>query len=130
MELNKVKISPFDFGAGGLTLLPQARPERLPAEELSPPSLGEAPKLSKLEELFRGNQLDDLELDSMALPAETLKVLAQESLKSLISDISSLLNSANGIAPTHEIGVVADMLNEELMNQELLSALRRTILGG
>lgn len=124
------RISPFDFRVGGLTLLPQARPERLPTEDPSPPSLGEAPALSKLQELFRGNQLENLELDSMALPTETLKVLAQESLKSLISDVSSLLNSANGIAPMHEISLVADMLNEELMNQELLSALRRTILGG
>ena len=128
MELKR--ISPFDFREGGLTLLPQARPDKLPVENPSPPSLGEAPTLSKLQELFRGNELENLELDSMSLPAETLKILSQESLKSLISDVSSLLSSANGIAPMHEIGLVADMLNEELMNQELLSALRRTILGG
>ena len=128
MELER--ISPFDFRAGGLTLLPQARPEKLPLEDLSPPSLGEMPTLSKLEQLFRGNQLESLELDSMALPAETLKVLGMESLRSLISDIPSLLHAATGIAPMHEIGVVSEMLNEELMNQDLLSALRRTVLGG
>jgi hypothetical protein len=128
MELKR--ISPFDFREGGLTLLPQARPEKLPVEELSPPSLGEAPALSKLQELFRGNELENFELDSMALPPETLKVLTQETLKSLIADTSSLLSAASGIAPMHEISNVAEMLNEELTNQELLSALRRTILGG
>ncbi|MFZ4115117.1 MAG: hypothetical protein ACOYK6_00160 [Chthoniobacterales bacterium] len=128
MELKR--ISPFDFREGGLTLLPQARPEKLPIEELSPASLGEAPVLSKLQELFRGNELENFELDSMALPPETLKVLTQETLKSLIADTSSLLNAASGIAPMHEISHVAEMLREELTNQELLSALRRTILGG
>ena len=66
----------------------------------------------------------------MALAQETLNVLAQETLKSLIADTSSLLKAANGIAPIHEIEEVAAMFNEELMNQELLAALRRTILGG
>lgn len=123
------RISSFDFREGGLTLLPHARPSKLPAEELSP-LLGEAPVLSKLQELFRGNELENLELDSMELPAETLKVLAQESLKSLISDIPLLLSAATGIASKHDIGLVEEMLKEELVNQELLAALRRTILGG
>lgn len=127
MELKR--ISPFDFREGGLTLLPQSSPEKLPTEELSP-LMGDAPVLSKLQELFRGNELENLELSSLALPAETLKVLAQESLKSLIADGSSLLSSAQGIAPMHEIGCVKEMLLEEVMNHELLAALRRTILGG
>ncbi|MCF7728904.1 MAG: hypothetical protein K9M81_00900 [Chthoniobacterales bacterium] len=127
MELNR--ISSFDFRDGGLTLLPQTRPNKLPKEELSP-LFGEAPVLSKLQELFRGNELENLELDSLALPADTLKVLAQETLKSLILDGSSLLSSANGIAPMQEIGFVKEMLLEEVMNHELLAALRRTILGG
>jgi len=127
MELKR--ISPFDFREGGLTLLPQARPEKLPAEELSP-LIGEAPVLSKLQELFRGNELENLELGSLALPPETLKVLAQESLKALITDGSALLSSAHGIAPMQEIGFVKELLIEEVMNHELLAALRRTILGG
>lgn len=122
-------ISSFDFREGGLTLLPQVHPSKLPREELSP-LLGEAPALSKLQELFRGNILENLELDSMQLPPQTLKVLAQEPLKSLISDIPLLLSAASGIASKHEIDLVEEMLKEEVTNQELLAALRRTILGG
>ena len=124
------KLSAFDFTAGVISVSSQTQPATLPLEDPSPPLLGEAPTLSKLEELFKGHHLDHLEMDSLALPPETLKVLMRESLKSLISDLESLLISASGIVPMHEIDRVGEMLNEELMNQELLAAFRRAILGG
>ena len=123
-------VSPFDFTAGVLTVSQFTQATTLPLEDLSPPLLGEAPVASKLEELFKSHQLDNVETNSMALPAETLKVLSRESLKSLISDLGPLLAVAGGIAPMHEIKRVSEMLGEELMNQELLAAFRRSIVGG
>ena len=125
------KLTAFDFTTGVISVSAQSnQPAALPSEDPSPPLLGEVPVLSKLEEMFQGHQLDHLEMDSLALPPETLKVLTRESLKSLISDIDTLLVSAGGIAPMHEIERVSQMLNEELLNQELLAAFRRAIVGG
>lgn len=123
-------LSPFDFTSGIITVTQAAPSVALPKEELSLPVLGEAPIESKLEELFKSHQLDEVETSSMNLPPETLKVLGKESLKSLIMDTSSLLKAAGGIAPLHDIHRVQEMLEEEVMNHELLSAFRRAFLGG
>ncbi len=123
-------LSAFDFSAGVVAISEPNQAPMLPRESPSPPLLGEAPIQSKLEELFQVHQLDSWEMDSMALPPETLKVLAREPLRSLISDLEPLLMSAGGIAPLHEISRVTEMLGEELMNHELLAAFRRAIVGG
>ncbi|MFI0348121.1 MAG: hypothetical protein ACH346_05055 [Chthoniobacterales bacterium] len=123
-------LSPFDFNAGIVAVSQPSQPPMLPRESPSPPLLGESPVQSKLEELFQVCQLDSIEMDSMALPPETLQVLSREPLRSLISDLERLLMSAGGIAPLHEIDRVTEMLSEELMNHELLSAFRRAIVGG
>lgn len=123
-------LSPFDFTAGVVAISERERSPVLPKEDPSPPLLGEASIQSKLEELFHAHQLDNMEMDSMSLPPETLRILAQEPLKGLVSDLESLLASAGGIAPLHEINRVTEMLTEELMNHELLAAFRRAIVGG
>lgn len=123
-------LSPFDFTSGVITVTQFAPSAALPKENPSPPALGEAPAGSKLEELFKSHQLDEVETSSLNLPPETLKVLSKESLKSLITDMASLLESAGGIAPMHDIARVQEMLQEEIMNHELLAAFRRTLLGG
>lgn len=124
------RISPFDFTAGVVALAQEGKPATLPLQNPSPPLLGEAPVASKLEKLFQGNRLNHLELDSMALPPETLHVLSKETLKSLIEDADALLLCAEGIAPMHEIECVEERLKEDRFNQELLAAFRRAILGG
>ncbi len=123
-------LSPFDFTSGVITVTQFVPSAALPKEDPSPPILGEAPVGSKLEELFKSHQLEEVETSSLNLPPETLKILSKESLKSLISDMGSLLEAAGGIAPTHDIIRVKEMLEEEVMNQELLAAFRRTLLGG
>lgn len=124
------RISSFDFTTGITTLANEGKPATLPLENPSPPLLGEAPVRSNLEKLFQGNQLAHWELDSMALPAETLQILSKETLKSLIEDVDDLLVSAEGIAPMSEIQAVGEKLKEDQFNQELLAAFRRAILGG
>ena len=123
-------LSPFDFTSGIIAVTQFAPSAALPKEDPSPPVLGEAPVASKLEELFKSHQLDEVETDSMNLPPETLKILSRESLKSLITDMTPLLEAAGGIAPMRDIARVQEMLQEEFMNHELLSAFRRAILGG
>ncbi len=123
-------LSPFDFTSGVITVTQFVPSAALPKESPSPPALGEAPAVSKLGELFKGHQLDELETSSLNLPPETLKVLSKESLKSLITDMASLLEAAGGIAPMHDIVRVQELLQEEIVNHELLSAFRRTLLGG
>ncbi|HLB33613.1 MAG TPA: hypothetical protein VJK54_05200 [Chthoniobacterales bacterium] len=120
----------FDFSTSIVSVSEFKLPATLPANDLSPPLLSDAPISSKLENLFKGNELDQLESDSMALAPETLQVLAGESLRSLLTNLEPLLESAGGIAPMHEIDQVAQLLSEELINQELLAAFRRAILGG
>lgn len=123
-------LSPFDFTTGIVAVSEPTRPPMLPKEDPSPPLSGETIVQSKLEELFQEHQLDSMEMDSIALPSETLKVLAREPLRGLISDLQTLLMSAGGVAPMHEIDRVKELLNEELMNHELLAAFRRAIVGG
>ncbi|MBX9742683.1 MAG: hypothetical protein K2W99_03995 [Chthoniobacterales bacterium] len=125
------KISPFDFSAGILSLsLKEEKSATLPVEDAAPPLIGEAPVLSNLEKLFQGNQLEQLELESMELSLETLQVLSRETLKSLIEDTDELLLSAQGIAPVDDIECVQQRLREDQFNQELLAAFRMAILGG
>ncbi|MBX9577254.1 MAG: hypothetical protein K2W97_02120 [Chthoniobacterales bacterium] len=123
-------LSPFDFTSGIITVTQFAPSAALPKEDPSRPSVGEISVGSKLEELFKSHQLDEVETSSMNLPPETLKILSRESLKSLITDMAPLLEAAGGIAPIHDIARVQEMLQEEFMNHELLAAFRRTILGG
>jgi hypothetical protein len=123
-------LSPFDFNSGIVTVTQFTPPAALPHEDPSPPLLGESPVASKLKELFKGHHLDEIEIGSMNLPPETLKILSKESLKSLITDMDSLLETAGGIAPMHDIAHVEEMLQEEFMNHELLAAFRRAVLGG
>jgi hypothetical protein len=123
-------LSPFDFTSGVITVTQFVPAAALPKDEPSPPALREAPVGSKLEELFKSHQLDEMETNSMNLPPETLKILSKESLKSLIADMAPLLEAAGGIAPTHDIARVKEMLQEEIMNHELLAAFRRALVGG
>ena len=121
---------PFDFTTSIVSVSDFTVPETLPSHDPSPPLLSNAPIQSKLEELFHGHALDQLENDSMALAPETLKVLAGESLRSLIGDLTTLVESARGVAPSHEIDRASQLLHEESINQELLSAFRRSVMGG
>ena len=120
----------FDFTSGIVSVSEFKLPSTLPSQDPSPPLLSHAPLQGKLEELFQGHELDQLESESMALSPETLKVLSNESLRSLLMNLEPLLESATGIAPMHEIDQVAQLLSEELINQELLAAFRRALLGG
>jgi hypothetical protein len=123
-------VLPFDFTSGIVTVTQFVPSAALPQEDPSPPALGEAPVTSKLEELFKSYQLEELEINSMHLSPETLNILSKESLKSLIADIGPLLEAAEGIAPAHDIACVQEKLQEELLNQELLASFRRALLSG
>lgn len=123
-------LSPFDFTSGVITVTQFSPSAALPKETPSPPALGEAPVVNKLGEIFKSYQLEEVETNSLNLSPETLKILSKETLKSMIGDMSSLLEAAGGVAPMHEINRVQELLQEEMMNHELLAAFRRALLGG